>query len=114
MEPISQETYTAGGIALALLAAIITIIKIHDKQIEKTLVDHQLEIQRILDSHKTESKELRSEAAAQTLVVIDTLKNTAVANEQLAHSIDELKQQGKENTDKLSAAFYAVLTQKKE
>lgn len=102
MDGLAQNPYAAGAIILALIGAIITIIKLHDKRMEKIISDHQ-----------AENKEVRTQAADQTTKVIEAVKADAVSKEQLAKSIDELKLQNKENTDKLTEMFYQILRQQK-
>lgn len=97
---LSPETYTAGGIAVALIGALITVIRLHDKR-----------IQSIINKHQQEMEKVRGEQVAQTNRVIDALQQDAAAKVQLSRSIDDSQRQQKDNTDKLTEAFYAIIRQ---
>lgn len=116
MDSLAQNPYAAGAVILALVAAIVTIVKLHDKRTEKFVST----IAQMMKDHQEEAKGVRSETAAQTMIVLDAVKADAVSSEKLSHSIDELKTQGKENTriqqessDRLTQAFYDILNQKR-
>jgi hypothetical protein len=97
MDSLASNPYGYGAVILALIGAIVSLIKINDNRIAKIISDHQ-----------TENKEVRQQSAAQTMVVIEAVKSDAAAKQQLAQSIDELKAQQKENTE----MFYEILRQK--
>jgi len=113
MDTFNPINVTAGGIILTLIGAIITLAKLHDKRLEKIISSHQSEVAQMIADHKEEMRKLHERTAAQADKVIEIVREDSAAKVQLSRSIDENKQSQKENTDKLSEAFYAIIRQSK-